>query len=277
MRVAEALAQRSSEQEIILAHILKCQTIDLYKNPQRIITPAQYARFQKLLRKYKKGWPVAYLTGYKEFMSLDFKVTPAVLIPRPETELLVEQAIKCIDVLTQDAGRKTLYAIDIGTGSGNIAISIAKHSPVKNLRIVASDISRPALRIARFNARQHQVGKYVRFCYGNLFGPFKGIKADVIVSNPPYVDRAEKSKWQSGLKYEPQSALWSGQRGLSYIERIIKQAPDYLKTGGYLLMEIGIGQAKEALRIIKSTGSFRDIKIINDYNRIPRILFANRR
>lgn len=166
--------------------------------------------------------------------------------------------------------------LDIGTGSGNIAISIAKHSAVKGLRIIASDISRPALRIARLNARQHRVSKDIRFCYGDLFTPFKGLKADIIVSNPPYVDRAEKSRWQPGLKHEPPEALWAGKRGLSCIEMIIRQAPDYLKTGGYLLMEIGIGQAKEVLKIAGQAGCFRNIKIVNDYNHIPRILSITR-
>ena len=265
-----------SDTEILLAHILKCERIDLYKDPQKIITPAQYSRFRKLLRKYNRGYPMAYLTGHKEFMSLDFVVTPAVLIPRPETELLVEQTLKCINVLTHSALRSTLYVMDLGTGSGNIAVSIAKQSGVKNLRIFASDISKKALRIARLNVKRHQVGKYIRFCYGDLFEPFKGIKADIIVSNPPYVDRAEKSRWQAGLRYEPSKALWAGKKGLAYIEKIITQAPDYLKPGGWLLLEIGQGQAKSVLRIIKASECFRDIKILKDYNRIPRVFLANR-
>ena len=280
MRIAEVLSQRSSEQEILLSHILKCQAIDLYKNPDKVITPIQDAGFRKLLKKYKKGWPAAYLTGHKEFMSLDFKVTPAVLIPRPETELLVEQAIGSIEFLRDKLPAKSLekmiIVLDLGTGSGNIAISIAKHCRVKNLRILASDISKGALNVARLNAKRHQVSKYIKFCYGNLFEPFKGLKADIIVSNPPYVDRAEKSRWQAGLRYEPSGALWAGKHGLSCIEQIVAQAPDYLRPGGFLLMEIGQGQSKAALRIIKATGNFRDIKILNDYNRIPRVFTANR-
>jgi len=280
LRLSSILSHLSSvsrsDIEILLSHILKCQAIDLYKNPDKVITPIQDAGFRKLLKKYKKGWPAAYLTGHKEFMSLDFKVTPAVLIPRPETELLVEEAIRCITILTHSALRSTLYAFDIGTGSGNIAISIAKHCRVKNLRILASDISKGALNVARLNAKRHQVSKYIKFCYGDLFEPFRGIKADIIVSNPPYVDRAEKSRWQAGLRYEPSGALWAGKHGLSCIEQIVTQAPDYLRPGCFLLMEIGQGQAKATLRIIKATGNFRDIKILNDYNRIPRVFTANR-
>ena len=275
MRIAEVLSQRSTEQEILLAHILKRQTIDLYKDHQRIITPEQYCRFRKLLRKYNRGWPAAYLTGHKEFMSLDFVVTPDVLIPRPETELLVEEAIKSVEHRARSV-EKMLIVLDIGTGSGNIAISIAKHCGIKNLRIIASDISEKALDVARLNVKQHQVSKYIKLCSGDLFKPFKGIKADMIVSNPPYVDRAEKSKWQAGLRYEPAGALWAGKKGLAYIEKIIKHAPDYLKPEGFLLLEIGIGQAKVALQIIKATNVFRAIKIFDDYNGIPRILSANR-
>jgi len=305
MRIADALSQRSSGQEFLLAHILKCQTIDLYKDPQKIITPAQYARFQKLLKKYSKGYPTAYLTGHKEFMSLDFVVTPAVLIPRPETEVLVEQAIKlllslrCPDVprnisgrsIRVRRGRSNLVIFDLGTGSGNIAISIAKQCRIKNLRIFASDISRKALNVARLNAQLHKIpqtllrwrqerqkqSSSISFCYGNLFKPFKGIKADMIVSNPPYVDRAEKSRWQVGLRYEPPKALWAGKKGLAYIEKIIKQAPDYLKPGGWLLLEIGQGQAKEAFRTIKATCAFRDIRILKDYSNIQRVLAAAKR
>ncbi|MBI5778588.1 MAG: peptide chain release factor N(5)-glutamine methyltransferase [Planctomycetes bacterium] len=290
MRIIEALSQHSSDKEILLAHILKCQTIELYKNPRRIISRAQYARFRNLIAKHQKGWPMAYLTGHKEFMSLDFKVTPEVLIPRPETELLVEQALGSIEHLAKSLEKapitlhskpETLIILDLGTGSGNIAVSLA-HYTLNTLcstpfRIFASDISRPALRIARLNARQHQAGKYIKFCYGDLFKPFKGLTADIIVSNPPYVDRAEKSKWQSGLRHEPPAALWAGKRGLSYIEKIIKQAPDYLKPGGYLLLEIGIGQAKETLNLAGQSGQFRDIRILNDYSRIPRVFLANRR
>jgi release factor glutamine methyltransferase len=172
---------------------------------------------------------------------------------------------------------------------------------VKNLRIFASDISRKALNIARLNAQLHKIPQMslrwrpartpegdvspeaerrqqqspsISFCYGNLFEPLKGIKADMIVSNPPYVDRAEKSRWQAGLRYEPSRALWAGKKGLAYIEKIIKQAPDYLKPGGWLLLEIGQGQAKATLRVIKATRAFRDIRILKDYSNIPRVLAA---
>lgn len=280
MCINEIIAQHSPDLEILLAHILKCQTIELYKNPHTVITPAQYARFQKLIKKYNRGYPVAYLTGHKEFMSLDFEVTPAVLIPRPETELLAEQAIESIeplrDKLRAKSIEKMLVVLDVGTGSGNIAISIAKHCRVKNLRIIASDISKKALTIAWLNVKRHQVSKYIQLCHGDLFKPFKGVKADMIVSNPPYVDRAEKSKWQAGLRYEPAKALWAGKKGMAYIEQIITRAPEYLQPGGWLLLEIGQGQAKATLRIIKATRCFRDIKILNDYNSIPRILTANR-
>jgi len=278
MRIAKILSQPSLDQEIILAHILKCERIDLYKEPQKIITLRQNHCFQKLLKKYSKGYPMAYLTGHREFMSLDFKVTPAVLIPRSETELLVETAIKYIGSLTHNTKRKTqdiFTVMDLGTGSGNIAISIAKHSPVKNICIIASDISHLALRIARLNARCHQVGKYIRFCYGNIFNSKIPLpKMDIIISNPPYVNKNDKSKWKNTIRYEPDKALWAKENGLFYVKRIIAQAPGNLKPGGHLLIEIGYDQSNSLLKIIKSGNCFENIKILKDYNRIPRVLCA---
>jgi release factor glutamine methyltransferase len=261
------------DKEVILADVLKCERIDLYKDPGKVITPSQQRHFQNLLHKYNRGCPVAYITGHKEFMSLDFTITKNVLIPRPETELLVGEAIKCIG-----HSRKAIIA-DIGTGSGNIAISIAKYSVSRSIRIVASDISKKVLKTASLNARHHRVHKKIRFYHGDLFQAFDDLllknKFDIIVSNPPYISDDDFYKLPISVrKYEPGIALFSGLNGLYLIRKIINQSLSYLKTNGYLLLEIGFGQSNKVLNLVKTTGGFEDIKILADYNKIPRVLYA---
>ena len=264
------------DKEIILSAVLKCERVDLYKEPEKIVTLQEQRRFRNTLQKYKQGCPVAYLTGHKEFMSLDFIVAKDVLIPRPETELLVEETLKCI-------GHKTKITIlDIGTGSGNIAISITKHcsSPtLAGLQILASDISEKALKIASLNARRHRVQKQIRFYYGDLFKAFNNLslenKIDIIISNPPYIADNDFYKLPINIrKYEPRIALLSGPDGLCFIRKIIGQSPYYLKPQGYLLLELGQGQSKKVLNLIKSTNNFEDIRILSDYNKISRVLCA---
>ncbi|MFH1230493.1 MAG: peptide chain release factor N(5)-glutamine methyltransferase [Planctomycetota bacterium] len=283
------------DKEIILSGILKCKRVDLYKEPGKIVTPFQRRRFRNLLQKYKQGCPVAYLTGHKEFMSLDFIITKDVLIPRPETELLVEETLKCLpDMATGQAGighKTKITILDIGTGSGNIAISIVKHCSFlsdwsssqtgKKLQILSSDISKRALKIASINAMRHKVQKQIRFCYGDLFKAFNNLslarKVDIIVSNPPYITDNDFYKLPISVrKYEPRVALFSGPDGLFLIRKIISQSPYYLKPQGYLLLELGQGQSKKVLNLVKSTNNFEDIKILPDYNKIPRVLCAKR-
>lgn len=274
------------DKEIILSHVLKCERVDLYKKPKKIITIHQQHRFRNLLQKYKQGCPVTYLTGHKEFMSLDFIITKDVLIPRPETELLVEETLKCIkhsyELIRGPVRDKTKITIlEIGTGSGNIAISIAKYCSSLKLRILASDISKKTLRIASLNARLHRVQKQIKFYYGDLFKAFNNLplanKVDIIVSNPPYISDNDSHKLPVSVrKYEPQVALFSGPDGLFLIRKIISQSLHYLKPQGYLLLELGLGQSKKVLNLIKSTNNFKDIKVLADYNKIPRVLCARR-
>lgn len=284
MRVIDILSCQSNskdmphyDKEILLSHILKQQQIELYKNNLRVITPLQIKKYRKLINKYKNYYPIAYLVGHKEFMSLDFTVTPSVLIPRPETELLVETAIKHINTLTPNidshrTGKLTVF--DIGTGSGNIAISIIKLLPTSKIRVFASDISSKALRVAKFNAKKHKVTRHIIFRHGYLYQPLKKTKADIIISNPPYVAKEEKPKWWSGLKNEPAVALWAPKNGLYYIEKIISQAPDSLKPKGWLFMEIGYKQSRATIKAAQKTGRFQNISILKDFNGIPRVFSA---
>lgn len=265
--------------EILIAYVLKCDRIDLYKNPERTITSKQEHLIKQLLKRRQQGFPVAYLTGHKEFMSLDFIVNKNVLIPRPETELLVEETLRGLTLRVKSAeSRKVVTVLDIGTGSGNIAVSVAKHSPEKNIRVFASDISIRALRVAELNARRHKVKRQIKFLGMDLFAPeldkIKG-KIDIIVSNPPYVAKSNMRILEKSVRdYEPASALYGGRDGLDIIRRIIKQAPEYLKPGGCLLMEIGIGQAKQIEKIARRSKKYKNIKILSDYGKIPRVFVA---
>ncbi|MFH0888639.1 MAG: peptide chain release factor N(5)-glutamine methyltransferase [Planctomycetota bacterium] len=288
------------DKEIILSDVLKCERVDLYKKPERIVTLPEQLRFRNLLQKYEQGCPVAYLTGHKEFMSLDFIITKDVLIPRPETELLVEETLKCLatPVKTSLSGwgqagighsykprlvrdKTKITILDVGTGSGNIAISIAKYCSFGKLQIFASDISKKSLKIASLNARLHKVQKQIGFYCGDLFEAFNNLslrnKTDIIVSNPPYISDNDFHELPISVrKYEPQIALFSGPDGLSLIRKIISQSLHYLKPQGYLLLELGLGQSKKVLNIMKSTNKFKDIKVLVDYNKIPRVLCARR-
>lgn len=305
------------DKEILLAFTRKCTLIDLYKNPKPLTT-GQQRLFKKLLVQYQQGCPLAYLTRHQEFVSMDFIVNRNVLIPRPETELVVEEALRLVSRMslrgvplgsetTKQSHRieiassrhpvsglamtRTSFTIlDIGTGSGNIAVSLARCAPVKNIRIFASDISRKALRVARQNARRHQVHKYVRFYYGDLFSAFpkslKG-KTDIIISNPPYVSPAEYKRLPLSVReYEPRRALWAGQNGLEFYRKIVDSAPEYLKPGGarrrspdehrggHLIMEMGYRQSKAVREILARNGSFGKIYTVKDYQGIERVIIA---
>jgi len=208
------------------------------------LSRVQERRFYKLISKRLAGFPLPYLTGTKEFWSIPFKVFPGVLIPRPETELIVE---KMIGLSSQ--GNETV--VDIGTGCGNIAVSLAKE--LHNVKIIATDISLKALKVARLNAFKLQISTII-FSRGNLFSPLRRLrlerKCDFIVSNPPYVSEEEWEKLPEEIRYhEPKRALVAGERGLEVIEKLVQGAPHYLKPGGYLLIEIGYGHKDDTHQI----------------------------
>lgn len=268
--------------EILLSHILKLNRAVLYREPERPLTQSQYYIFNHLLKTHLAGKPLAYLTGKKEFMSLDFIVRKTVLIPRPETELLVEEALRLLTTFSETASPSGRFVIlDIGTGCGNIAVSVARLTSTRRLKILALDISSEALRIARRNARLHGVGNRITFVHGNLFKAFnrfylKG-KVQLILSNPPYVSKSEYAKLSPSIRrYEPRRALYAGRTGLEFHQRIIKETPDYLKPGGYLLLEMGLGQAKPLQQILANNGYFDNIKVLRDYQGIKRVIIAQR-
>lgn len=230
----------------MIAHALGLTRAQLLAKLNDELDPAVY---QPLLARRAKHEPTAYITGYQPFMGLDFIVDRSVLIPRPETELLVEEAIKHI---THYASRITRYAIlDLGTGSGCIAISLAKALP--DVEIIGIDSSNEALEIASKNAEQFKVSDRCKFILGNMFEELSKQKFDLIISNPPYIPTKVIETLQPEIRdWEPRQALDGGQDGLDHIRKILKEGPKHLKENGFLMLEFGEDQADEIDRLAKS-------------------------
>jgi release factor glutamine methyltransferase len=229
-----------------------------------------------MLNRRLKHEPAAYIAGCQPFMSLDFFVNRSVLIPRPETELLVENAIKTIkniyDSPHLNVGNQNLLIADIGTGSGCIAVSLAKYLP--NVSVIGIDSSPEVIEMSINNAKRHEVDDRCQFIIGNMLEPLKE-KVDIVVSNPPYIPSADIETLQSEVKaWEPRHALDGGPDGLDYIKKLIAESPDRLNPKGVLLFEFGFNQVKKIKELIDGSGRYKEIEIINDYSGKPRILKA---
>jgi len=234
------------EAQVLLSHALHQPRAWLIAHDRDILGAAQVDVFTTLLERRLAGEPIAYITGEREFYGLSFKVTPAVLIPRPETELLVELA------LAQLPEGQALRVLDLGTGSGAIAIAIAKHRPQATVNAV--DISPAALEVARENARQLNLPN-VHFIPSTWFSALPPQeKFDVIVSNPPYIAERDPHLAQGDLRFEPVAALASGKDGLDDIRAIVAGAPSHLAPGGWLLFEHGYDQAEACRELLQQAG-----------------------
>lgn len=223
--------------EVLLAFVTKKQKTYLLSNIEKRLTVSQVKKFNSLISKRQRGMPVAYLTNHKEFYGLDFYITRDVLIPRPETELLVETAIKAARQLYKTADEPVVIA-DIGTGCGNIAITLAKYLPFSKL--IATDISKKAIEVAKKNARHHKVLKRITFKKGDLLKPLKKFKPNIIVANLPYLTKDELAN----VRHEPKQALYGGKMGLVLIQKLLSQAPKVLARNGIILLEISPAQVK---------------------------------
>ncbi len=286
---ADYLAGHGSESprldaEVLLAHALGCQRIELYTTFDD--APADEARtqFRELVRRRAEGTPVAYLTGSREFYSLRFRVTPDVLIPRPETELLVVAVLDLAKASSRGLGTSVpsepatnLSIADVGTGSGIIAVCLAMHLP--NCRVTASDLSLAALSVAAENAQTHGVAGRIEFVHSDLFAAVPGGRQfDFIVSNPPYVAEGEMERLPPDVrKFEPHGALLAGPRGTEVIERLIPQAAQRLRPGGHLLMEISPMIHDAVRNLLESDGRFELGPTIKDLARLPRVVQARRK
>jgi release factor glutamine methyltransferase len=259
----------SVEAKVLLLEAARMSEVEWLVSPHRIVPKRQELRYRRLIERRLSGIPLAYITGRKEFWSLSLSILPGVLIPRPETELIVEKTLELI-------GGRNPTIVDIGTGCGNIALALAKELP--GARIFATDISAKALRNAEQNARDLYLGN-VNFVRGSLFSALDGLglegECDLIVSNPPYVSAAEWETLAGEVRnHEPRRALVGGRTGLEFIRRLVKGSTVFLKPGGYLLFEVGLGQAPKAISLFgqgwTDVGSFADLRAI------PRVVQARK-
>ena len=256
------------EAEILLACALGIRRIDLYVRHDQIVDDAGRARFRDMVRRRQEGCPTAHIVGKKEFYSLDFAVSPATLIPRPDTELLVDEALRQAKPLTDP------LIADIGTGTGCVAVALAHRLP--KARIVAVDISPEALETARGNATRLGVADRVDFRLGDLLAPLAGLRPDLIVSNPPYIPTKDIAGLDPGVRdHEPALALDGGPDGLRVIERLAEQALSLLAPGGRLLVEIGAGQEEGARGVLTRAG-FTVESVRKDGGGHPRVVRAGR-
>ncbi len=243
--------------EVLLAHSLGMSRLDLYLNYEKPLLPEERAAFREYVKQRAgERIPVSLLIGEREFWSLDFKVTRDVLTPRPETELLVSSAL---DHMSDE--NRCYSVLDIGTGSGAIALSIATERP--QAQVVATDVSAPALKVARENADQLQLNGRVRFEEGSLFDAVPGERFDLVISNPPYVAGAERSTLARELEHEPELALFAGEDGYAVLRPLIAGVGSALNDGGLFLVELDPRQAEPVASWCKEVG-LTDIRILHD-------------
>lgn len=257
--------------ELLLMFTLACDRAYFYAHPERELSAAEGLRYDEVLAERMRGVPAQYITGHQEFWGMDFIVTPAVLIPRPETEHLIETVLQLVGV-GRSPSPAAFRLIDVGTGSGCIALALAKELP--HAEIHATDISSTALEIARANAARHQLERRVQWHQTDLLQGFEPNSFDFVVSNPPYVGESEEDQVQLEVrKFEPRQAVFAGATGLEVIERLISQARSTLQPGGRLVMEIS-GTIAEGVSHLQRGWS--DVQITNDLQGIPRVASARR-
>lgn len=258
--------------EVLLMEALGWSREDLYRNPEAELQEFQAARFQGLAARRRRGEPAAYITGSREFWSLDFRVTPDVLIPRPETEHLVQAVL---DLLAERPGPRRV--LDLGTGSGAVAVALAKERA--DLEVWATDVSAAALRVARANAQRHGVAGRVHFGEGDLFAPVRGREGffDVLASNPPYVPRGEMARLQREVRdWEPAAALDGGVDGMDCYRRIAREGARYLRPGGWAAVEVGAELALGVLGLFRDGAGFGELRTVRDYAGRDRVVAAER-
>ena len=261
-------ASATRDAELLLLHTLEIPRTTLVAHANRELTPTQQALYEKTIARRLRHEPIQYITGQQEFYGLTLKVTPAVLIPRPETEHLVEAVLKLLPP------NQPLKIADIGTGSGAIAIALAAHLP--QAAITALDISTEALAVAAANARDHNVADRIRFLQSNLLSALihEGETYDAIVSNPPYVPTSDRDTLHPQVRnHEPPTALYAGETGLDIYRRLIPQAHNALKPTGLLALEIGHGQRADLTALL---ADWQNVSFINDLQQIPRVALARK-
>lgn len=282
-RLKEAnIPEPELEASLLLSHSLYMDRSVLLLSGEKVVSPAQLLIIHKNISKRLKRVPLAYIIGEKEFWSLPFKVTPDVLIPRPETEFLLEKVFaKAKGVIGNSVQSNTI--LDLGTGSGVLAVIMALE--FKGAKIAAIDYSFKALKVARDNAKKHEVDERISFINCNWFEGIKsGTQFDMIISNPPYIAQdilakpceAKDSLQPEVINFEPNLALDGGERGVEPIKKIVDSLEGFLKSGGWLFMEIGADQKEEILEIFTEIGSYDSLEVFNDYAGLPRVFQARK-
>jgi release factor glutamine methyltransferase len=257
--------------EILLSFCLGCDRLEFLKNPEIQLDQTQLTAFKKLINRRLRWEPVAYIIGRKNFWTFSLEVNKDVLIPRPDTEVIVEEILN----IAKKTVSTRINILDIGTGSGAIAIALACEIP--HASIMATDISLTALDVARRNACSLGIQNKIDFRQGDLLEPVKGI-FDIIASNPPYIGAREYEELPEGVRaFEPREALLAGKSGLEFYEKLIYQAEGYLEKNGWLLLEIGARQEKDVRRIMETSGFYNNIEIRRDYAGLPRVIKARRK
>ncbi len=269
----EGIDRPRTNAELLLGTVLNAKKIDLYLDRDRILTLQQIQKFNQFIQERTSGKPVQYIIGSTEFFGLEFKVNQSVLIPRPETETLVEIVIQQLKNSSQPK------IIDLGTGSGAIAISLAGN--LKSCFVFATDVSPDALKVAKDNAKRHGVENQIEFVCGDLFEPLrkKNIEGEVdcVVSNPPYVSKGEFDHLPREVKdYEPIMALKTDEEGTSFHKRIIEGSLDFLRKDGILALEVGLGQASNVADLFRNWKDFKNVEIKKDLGGIERIVIAHK-
>lgn len=267
----KAIESARLDAELLLAHCLGLERIQLYIAFERLVTEAELSLFRQKVRRRASSEPVAYLIGYREFWSIKIRVQKGVLIPRPETELLVEEGIKLLGACDRETA-----VLDIGTGSGAIAIALAKE--IKNTVIYADDISPAALDVARRNIAEQGLQERVRLACGNGPAPFKHCaQFDLIITNPPYINSSDIAALAPEIKdHEPVQALDGGDDGLAFYRQWIPQMPPLLRRGGWVVLEIGAEQSEAVSRLFRDAGAFADITVKKDHAGHTRSVIARR-
>jgi release factor glutamine methyltransferase len=260
--------------QVLLAHAKGCTRIQLYTIFDEVAPDPLREKFRALVKERAAGKPVAYLVGQREFFSLPFEVTPDVLIPRPETETLV---VRALDLAKERFKSGALHIADVGTGSGILAVTLAKRLP--QARVTAIDVSPKALAVAQRNAEKHAVVEQVTFLEGDVLARTPATPTfDLIVSNPPYVLSGEMATLPADVRnFEPALALDGGEQGTAVIERLLPQAAERLKPGGWLLIEIGPTTAARTESLIDATPALERQPTLKDLARLPRVVQAKRK
>ena len=261
-----------TEEELMRTAILDCSRIDLYVDP-RVMSADQQARLEEMRARRRNGEPLQYILGETDFMGRRFRVTPDVLIPRPETEIMVDAAVRW----WSRPGRGSLRALDLGTGSGNIAVTLAAMIPAA--QVTAVDCSQAALAVAQDNAGAQGVEQQIDFVHADLrdclkFHAASGRKFDIIISNPPYIPEPDLAGLPSDVRQEPRLALCGGADGLDLIRVIVAAAPDLLNSGGALFVEIGDGQDPAVAALVKQDDRWAGWTLLPDHVGTARVLHA---